>query len=199
MNKKIIYIIVVLAVVLSIYLGVKDSFKTKSSETNVIDIIEKYNYKLYDNRQESYKEKYYELKENLKSEEINDIEYAKKVAELFAIDFFTLDNKLTNTDIGGLEFIYGEMVTELSKKARNTIYKNVESNIYGDRNQELPSVKSAETTKIETKKYEHDKLKDDNAYEISVDIKYEKDLKYENSVTLTLVHEQEKIYIVEIA
>ena len=39
-------------------------------------------------------------------------------------------------------------VIRVTKKAKDTIYAYVKSNVYGKRNQELPNVKEVEVTKI---------------------------------------------------
>ena len=40
--------------------------------------------------------------------DLKEEEYAKVISQLFVTDLFTLDNKLTSNDIGGLQFIYKE-------------------------------------------------------------------------------------------
>lgn len=199
MNKKFIYIVIIIGLILLLYFTVKDSFKKiEKTEIKNVDIIEKYGYKLNSNHTSIYKEKFNELKEILVSDNINEEEYAKKISEMFAIDFFTLNNKIANTDIGGLDFIYEKIKDNLSKKARNTLYKNIQNNIYGDREQILPEVSETKVTSLKNIEYKKEELIDKNSYEIRVDIKYKKDLKYKENVTLTLIHDNEKLYIVEI-
>ena len=198
MNKKLIFIIAVLFIILFLYFSVKNSFSSKSVEVKKIDSISNYNYILHSNQSDIYKMEFKKLKEILEKPDVNTVEYEREVSKLFVIDFFTLDDKITNTDIGGLDFIHENMKSEFIKKARNTIYRNVQNNIYGDRKQELPLVKDVKITREQTIKYEKDNIKDENAYQVELDIEYEKDLKYKSSVVLTLIHENEKIYIVEV-
>ena len=197
-NKKLIFIIAVLFIILFLYFSVKNSFSSKSVEVKKIDSISNYNYILHSNQSDIYKMEFKKLKEILEKPDVNTVEYEREVSKLFVIDFFTLDDKITNTDIGGLDFIHENMKSEFIKKARNTIYRNVQNNIYGDRKQELPLVKDVKITREQTIKYEKDNIKDENAYQVELDIEYEKDLKYKSSVVLTLIHENEKIYIVEV-
>ena len=198
MNNKIIFIIVLVLSLLFLYFSVKRSFSSKSVEVEKIDSILNYDYNLYSNQSNVYKSEFKKLKEILESDNINIEEYEREVSKLFVIDFFTLDDKVTNIDIGGLEFIHENMRSNFVKKARNTIYKNVQNNVYGDRKQKLPLVKDVKISREMIVSYEKDDLKDENAKELELDIEYEKDLKYKSSVILTLIHENEKIYIVEI-
>ena len=59
---------------------------------------------------------------------------------MFVTDFYTLSTKVTNQDVGGLEFIYSKNKDNFKLKASDTLYKYIESNVYGDRKQKLPEV-----------------------------------------------------------
>ena len=52
--------------------------------------------------------------------------------------------------------------------------------------------------KLESKNFESEKISDENAYEIEVEITYEKSLDYPTKVKITLVHNDNKLYIVEV-
>lgn len=171
--------------------------KEDVKETKQVDNIDKYGYTLFDNKSKAYKEKFSELKEVLNEEEIDDKKYAKVVAELFTIDFYDLNSKVSNTDIGGLEFIHKDAKDDFVKTSEDTIYKYIKSNVYGGRKQELPVVTSAEATITETN-YQGKKVQDENAYIAEVDITYKKDLKYPTKVSLTIVHDEKKLYVVVI-
>ena len=84
--------------------------------------MEDYDYYLEDNATEYYKELYNNLKDILKEEEINDEEYAKIVSKLFITDLFTLNNKVTSSDIGGLQFIHNDFKEDFINIAKTTIY-----------------------------------------------------------------------------
>lgn len=201
MNKKLLKFMIFFLIIFSIitvYLLQTKKNNEEKKEIAIVDNIEKYGYTLYDNKSEVYKNKFNELKEVLNQEEVNEEEYAQVLSELFAIDFYNLNNKVTNTDIGGLEFIHPIAKEEFTLAAKDTIYKYVESNVYGGRNQELPEVTAAEASLIENKKFESEKVSDENAYEVQVDISYKKDLEYPTNITLTIVHNENKLYIVEV-
>ena len=81
--------------------------------------------------------------------------------------------------------------------AKETLYSHVENNIYGDRKQELPIVSDVTITSIENSKYEYlDKI-DENAYFIKVNITYNKDLDYPKEASLIVIHNNQKLEIVE--
>ena len=203
MKKVIIAIVgVVLVVVLSLILfnGKNNDPKKEKEEveeSKQVDNIDKYGYVLFENKSKAYKEKFNTLKEVLNEEEVDDKKYAKVVAELFVIDFYDLNSKVSNTDIGGLDFIHKDAKEDFIKTSQDTVYKYVESNVYGGRKQELPVVESAEATVTETN-YQGKKVQDENAYTAEVDITYKKDLKYPTKVNLTIVHDSNKLYVVVI-
>jgi len=187
-----------LVIVLTIiYLVNKDEEKPKEEIKQVekIDQMEEYDYYLEDNATEYYKTLYNELKEILNQEEINKEEYAKVVSKLFVTDLFTLDNKITSSDIGGLQFVYTDFKEDFINIAKTTMYSNVESNIYGDRNQELPIVINTEVTNTETTTFNY---QDDeyDAYKVSLKIEYEKDLDYPKEYNLTLISNDKYLQVV---
>lgn len=199
--KNIIRIILIsLIIILSLSLGiyVKNTFKKENKKTDM-SVIEKtipeYNYNLRSNTNDLYKDKFIQL-EKLLETDFNNEEYIKLISELFIIDFYSLEYKVTNTDIGGLDFIHTDIKDNFIAKATNTIYKYVESNIYNNRKQELPEVVKTKVESIDKIEYTYDK-KSVAAYEVKVDITYEKDLGYEASKTLVFIKENNKYSIVE--
>ena len=62
------------------------------------------------------------------------------ISKLFVIDFYSLNSALNKNDIGGKEFVYRNYQEDFSKLAKETIYKYVENNIYGKRNQEFENL-----------------------------------------------------------
>lgn len=190
----IILIIIVFIFLLGLY--VKDTLKVKKQNTNeVVEKIESYNYTLKSNSSSYYKEKFLELKdilENNKSEE----EYAKVLAQLFIIDFYTLDGKISNTDIGGIDFVLPSIKDNFSLKANETIYKYIENTTYG-KNTELPIVSEVQISNIKNVTYTYNNEVDKSSYEIKVKINYQKDLGYEKEKTLYFVHSDNKLFLVE--
>lgn len=201
MNKKnIILAVLILIICLTIFVFyINDNSTNKQvNEVKIVDNIEKYGYTLYDNKSTLYKEKFNELKEILNKDEPNEKEYAEKIAELFTIDFYDLNSKKTNTDIGGIDFIHKNAKDEFILAAKDTLYKYIESDVYGERNQQLPEITAVTVSATENISFKSDKVSDEKSYEIKVDITYKKDLEYPTSVTLTLVHDENKLYIVEV-
>lgn len=205
MNKKTIMKISIVAGIacfaIAIFLLIPKKAKQEPvEEVKVEDKVEtkEFNYTLYDNKSDLYKEYFQELKEELTKDIVNEDEYAKILAKLFITDFYSLEDKKTNTDIGGLDFIYEEMKENFILKAQDTIYKNVKSNVYGDRKQSLPKVKAVEITSATKKNVSIGNAQDPLGYIVVAKVTYEKDLGYPKQITLTLVHKDKKLYIVEV-
>ena len=203
-SKILVLVLVLVAIILFVIAYIKITHKEEPKqvieEVKTVDNIQtkEFDYVLYDNKSDLYKEYFSKLKEELLKEEVNDEEYAKIIAELFVIDFYSLKDKNTSTDVGGLDFIYEEMKENFVLKATDTIYKYVESNVYGDRKQELPSIKSVNVEQIEKKQLKYNNISDENGYVVKVSIQYEKDMGYPKEVTLSLIHVESKIFIVEV-
>jgi hypothetical protein len=202
-KKKIAIVLIIVAVLLLAFGAYKITHKGKSEPVNEVkkeDEIQtkEFIYTLYDNKSDLYKEYFKKLKEELTKDQINEEEYAKIISELFAIDFYSLEDKRTSTDVGGLDFIYEDMKDNFVLKATDTIYKYVESNVYGDRKQELPKVKAVEIKSAEKKLVNIKDVKDENGYVIVVKIDYEKTSKFPKEITLSLVHKDTKLYILEV-
>ncbi len=201
-KKKIIISIVISISILIIigwfiFLKPKEKTDTPVKVVEVLDRIEGYDYVLEDRDTEIYKEKFLELKEILESKEIDYEKYAQLLAELFAIDLYTIDNKNSKYDVGSLDFIYPDEKEKFQNKVMDTMYKLVEDNSTNKRNQELPIVASTEITETKSTTYSKGENKLE-AYEIHMNLNYEKDLKYDKKVTITLTKEEEKVYVVSL-
>ena len=167
-------------------------------EAEKIDEIVEYNYYLHEDDTDLYRAYFGQLKDILSTDSIDYDKYANVLTSLFVIDFFNLDNKTTNMDIGGVQYLHSSIKDNFILKASDTIYKNVKSNIYGDRNQELPIVSDVVIKSIDNLSFEYNNIKDDKAYDIVVTIKYEKDLGYPEEINLTIIREKDKLVIVEV-
>lgn len=192
------FVILILIVLLIFYIFGTLRKKKEVIESKKIDEITQYGYYLHEDDSELYRAYFAQLKDILNKEEINYNEYAKVLSSLFVIDFYTLDNKVTNMDIGGTQYLHSSIKDNFILKASDTIYKNVKSNIYGDRSQELSIVGELVIKSIDNISFEYNEIKDNNAYDIVVTVKYEKDLGYPNEVRLTIIHENNKLAIVEV-
>lgn len=200
-NKLFYFVMISLILVVIIIIGVKFTleFLVKDDKNVVtkkeLDSLELYGYTLDDYDSDLYKEYFNDLKSTLNSKEVNYEDYAKEIVKLFVSDFYTLDNKLTSSDIGGVEFIPSDMVENFKMHAGDTMYNHVKTNIYGDRVQKLPIVKSVEVTNIENITYTY-KDKEYSAYRVSSRWEYQEDLGYKNNEIFTLIKDNNKLYIV---
>ncbi len=200
-NKLFYFVMISLILVVIIIIGLKFTFEfLVKDDKNVVtkkelDSLELYGYTLDDYDSDLYKEYFNDLKNTLNSKEVNYEDYSKEIVKLFVSDFYTLDNKLTSSDIGGVEFIPSDMVENFKMHAGDTMYNHVKTNIYGDRVQKLPIVKSVEVTNIENITYTY-KDKEYSAYRVSARWEYQEDLGYKNNEIFTLIKDNNKLYIV---
>lgn len=201
-----IVILIVILIGLGITLGilVKNTLKKPKQEvieTQVVDKLDEYGYYLTDHNTEYYKKKYNELKELLDSDKVDEEKYANLVAELFVIDFYDLNSKLSKKDVGGVQFVAKDYQENFVKTASNDpegMYYYVKSDLYGNRNQELPEIEKVEVLKTTKEAFKFEKLNDSNAYKVVLTVEYKKDLGYPKTVTLILVHTGKKLEIVEV-
>ena len=197
-KKILVFIIVLIIIGIICLLGFKFLFSNDNEqEVKVIKEIKGYGYKLNENETDIYKDEFYKLEEILTSDEINYEEYAKGVAKLFIIDFYTLDNKLSKNDIGGTEFIKESMRDNFIEEARSTFYKYLE--VKSDkRMQNLPEVSEIVDVSVENTTFKYnDKTVDENAYKVTISWNYKEDLGYETEAKMILVNENNKLYIIE--
>lgn len=187
LNKIITVLIVLSLCVLCILIGNVIGELTKAvKETATLDTIENYQYILTDNDTAYYKKVFKELKNILKEETVNEEEYAKTISKLFIIDFYSLSSSINKNDVGGTQYVQEDYRDTFIKVAKDSLYSNVENNIYGDRNQKLPTVTNVEATEINTTK---------DGYKVLVIITYEEDLGYATNVELTLTKRENLLEI----
>ncbi len=192
---SILAIAIILLIGLSIHKLILNKPKEEKTITNVANVtnkIEGYNYTLDDRDNELFENTFKELKENLESDEINEEEYAKSLAKLFIIDIYTIENKVSKYDIGGLEYLNENAKDSFRAKLLDTLYKTVEDDSYKTRTQELPNVKSIEVNNITTTSYKMGGT-DYEAYEVTLSWTYEKDLGYDKSGTITMIKEEKRL------
>lgn len=197
-NKLLIVVILIILILGGLYL-LNFGKKPEKIKSKITKTIENYNYNLYDNSTKNYKDLFDELSKVLSSDTVDEKKYIELISKMFIIDFYTLSNKTTNMDIGGLQFVHKDVVDNFKEKATATIYKFVETNIYGDRKQELPKVKEVTIERIEQKNFKYNKTSDSNAYFVKVNWAYEKDLGYETSKNLIFVHDDKALSLVEMS
>ena len=190
--------ILLIILVLVIYFKFFKKEQKEIKENKVVDTIKNYDYHLKEEDSKLTSTLFNELDKVLSDEEINEEEYAKLISQLFVIDFYTLNNKLSNTDIGGIQYIHPDIKDNFIIKAEKTVYKYVKSNIYGNRTQELPIITNTIIEDIKVTDYTSKTYKDNNSYQIKIKVEYQKDLKYPTEIELKLIHKDKKLYIIEV-
>lgn len=195
-RKIIISLIVIILIAIIGLIVYKMVFNDSQKEVKIIKRIKNYDYNLKENETELYKTEFNELDKILSKKNVDYEEYAKSIAKLFIIDFYTLNNKLSKNDIGGTEFIKEDMRDNFIEEARSTFYKYVE--VIDGRTQELPEVSSITDVSVEKTEFKYsDKTIDENAYKVSISWDYVEDLGYEKEASMIIVKQDKKLYIVE--
>lgn len=195
-QKIILILILIIIAIMGIYAVVTIVLPNRNKGNIVSEETIKYNYKLYKRDGDLYRDIFHNLKDTLEGNSIDYKEYAEYITELFVIDFYTLNNKISKDDVGGLQYIYGEMKDNFILNATDTIYKYVENNFNNNRNQDLPAVNKVELNSITTSKYKIGEVEYES-YVVDLKWEYGSDLGYEESGIFTLIKDNDKLYIVE--
>lgn len=199
--KKKFIVLIILTVFLLLLLGALALymfvFKDKSQPKTIkpTSKMAEYGYTLETDQTKLYKDLYKELEDVLNKEEVNYDEYAKLIAQLAVADFYNLDNKVSKNDIGATEFIISDYLDNFVLEASETVYKYIQVNTDGKRNQTLPIVTNTEIDDLKQEKYQYKNIKDDKAYIAKVKVTYEKDLGYPKTVEIRMIHNDKKLEI----
>ena len=203
-KTKIALIISVILIVL-ITIGIilitnKQKTKEEVETVKVINKVDKYGYQLKETKSKRYKKMFEELKEILQEETVDEEKYVSKITEMFIYDFYTLDDKAAKTDVGGVDFVYKDVLENFLINAQDTFYKYVESNIYNNRNQQLPEVDTITINAITKETFAYGTKNDDNAYIINVSWTYTSEdfSSYQNNAKLVFIHDENKLCLVEL-
>lgn len=202
LKKKVKVILIIAIILISTGLGflAYESIKPKAVKTATVENeIEEYGYTLKSTRNDRYKEAFQELKDILSKKKVDEEAYLKQISKMFIMDFYTLNDKLANTDVGGIDFVHTNAKTNFLEKAEDTVYKYVENDIYGNRDQQLPEVTEVTVENVENIEYTiGTDFTDDSAYQVEVSLKYKEDMDYPTKATLIFVHEDNKLSLVEV-
>ena len=155
-----------------------------------------------------------ELKNILSQDKVDKEKYAKQISKMFIYDFYSLDDKLAKTDVGGIDFVYPTMIENFMLNAESTYYKYLESNVYKNRKQKLPIVANIKIEDMTEEEFEYTKLVenvdkskvdeeeelDEKAYVVEVSWDYTSTAfdDYQKEAILTIVHKGKKLYIAEL-
>ena len=201
--KRIILAILIIALLIVCALFVKNTFfnNEEVKETKVLKKIDKYGYTLKDNKTSKYKKMFEELNEILTDDPVDEEEYVKKITEMFIYDFYSLDDKASKTDIGGVDFVHKDVLGNFLIAAEDTYYKYVESNIYNNRKQRLPVVDEITIESVNNDTYTiAGGDTDDKAFFVKVNWDYTDSSfdSYQNTAELVFVHNGIRLDLVEL-
>lgn len=198
------FLIIVVVILLGVLgFAIYKAMNKQESEVKEVKIVSKikdYGYNLKENKPEEYKKMFKELEEILKADEVDEVAYGKKITEMFIYDFYSLEDKDAKTDVGGVDFVYSGIRENFLQNAENTYYKYVESNIYGNRNQNLPIVKDIEVKSFDKAPFAYGDKTDENAYTAVVTWDYTETTfsTYQKSATLKFIHDGKILCLVEL-
>ncbi len=196
----ILLIIVVLVAGFVIYKQVSKTTETK--EVKILSEIKDYGYKLKETKPKAYKDMFYELKDILEAKKVDEEAYLKQISKMYIYDFYSLKDKAAKTDVGGVDFIYSEVLENYLLNAEDTYYKYVESNIYNNRKQDLPvvDVDSIKIEDVKQEEYAYGEKTDESAYTVKVSWKYTDDSysDYQKEATMIFIHDGNKLCLVEL-
>lgn len=201
MIKNIIIVAIIIELFVAIgyfYINKKDDSDIKKDEVEIVDKIDTFGYVLDKSKSSYYQTTFEELKTVLKANEVNYEEYAKVISKLFVSDLYTLSNKISSSDIGGLNFVYKDFRKDFMSIAKTSLYNSVKSNLYGEREQELPTVTGVNIVEITNTTFKYGKNTFENAYLIKMTIDYEKDLGYPKNCEVVLINNENIVEIVKL-
>ena len=199
-KRAVLIILLITLVVIGVLAYKHFATKPEVKEAKVVNEIKEYGYKLKDNKPAAYKKMFAELKEILEAKEVDEEAYAKKLTEMFVYDFYSLDDKVSKTDIGGVDFVHKDILENFLQNAQDTYYKYVENNIYNNRKQSLPVVDKITLGEVKQEAFAYGDKTDEKAYIIKANWSYTKSdfSDYQKEGTLIFVHDGKKLYLVEL-
>ena len=200
-RRIIMFLVIVLLVILGILLWKQlSNTEPQVKETKIVSKIDKYGYKLKDNKPTTYKKLFKELETILNEKTVDEEKYVSKISEMFIYDFYSLDDKTAKTDIGGVDFVYPAARENFLKNAQNTYYKYVENNIYGNRNQKLPIADKMEVVSVEKTPFAYGEQTDEEAYKVTIKWDYTDTAfsSYQKNAVLIFIHNGIILELVEL-
>lgn len=198
LKKKVVVLLVLIIVLILSVTGLvlyKTMCDKSSNQEKVVGEIPEYGYTLEANQPKIYKDLFKKLVTVLNSNEVDYDKYAELISQMYAIDFYNLDNKQSKNDVGGIEFVYKDKVENFAFQASDTVYKYVENNFDNKRTQKLPIVTRVELTEMKNEKYKYKNINDDNAYVATIKITYKEDLGYPTDLTVKLLRNDKKLEV----
>lgn len=207
MKKILIFLIILLLAGFLAFMAIKITRKDNNTDNKkkVVDEIKKFDYTVSESDTKLFKDEFKNLKTILLKDEVDKKEYATTVAKLFIIDFYTLSNKNSVNDVGGVQFVYSSYKADFVDYARHGIYKQVKSNLDNDRNQDLPEVDSITVESVEEvvpsailSHSDFSGVTEANSYEIKVNWTYKNNNNFQTSATLLVVPNGDKLSVAKL-
>ena len=202
--KKLLVCVIIVGLIVGgyfIYKSFKPSDETKTPK--VVDEIKSFNYVVNEKDTKLFKKLFGDLKKVLSAKEVDNKKYAEAIAKLFVADFFSLENKTSKNDVGGVQFVYSTYKTDFIDYARDGIYKQVKNKLDNNNKQVLPVVTAVNVSKVEdvdaSSIFESVSFEGDNAaaYEVTVDWEYKNGSGFQDKAVLTIVHDKDKLSIAQ--
>lgn len=200
---KILLCLIVVALIVGGFLVWNNFIKPKNNKMKVVDSIKNkdVDYIVSENDTKIFKSTFNELKKVLNEKEVDNKKYAETITKLFVIDFFTLSNKTSKNDVGGVQFVYDNYKTDFVEGARNSIYKQVHSNVTDDEsNSSLPTVTKVTIDDIDEispySMFEGDLFTEDQVgYMVNISWEYKNKDDFQKNATIIIVPDGKKLSI----
>lgn len=200
---KILLCLIVVALIVGGFLVWNNFIKPKNNKMKVVDSIKNkdVDYIVSENDTKIFKSTFNELKKVLNEKEVDNKKYAEAITKLFVIDFFTLSNKTSKNDVGGVQFVYDNYKTDFVEGARNSIYKQVHSNVTDDKsNSSLPTVTKVTIDDIDEispySMFEGDLFTEDQVgYMVNISWEYKNKDDFQKNATIIIVPDGKKLSI----
>ena len=202
-TTKILLGLIIIAILIGGFFVWNNFIKPRSTKSKVVDSIknEDVDYVVSDSDTKLFKDNFTELKKVLNAKEVDKKKYAETIAKLFVIDFFTLSNKTSKNDVGGVQFVYGGYQTDFVEGARNTLYKQVGSTASDEKiNANLPTVTKVQIDDIDEispyNMFEGNYFTEDQVgYMINISWEYKNKDDFQKNATIIVVPDANKLSI----
>ena len=200
---KILICLLVVAILVGGFIVWDRFIKPRSNKNKVVDSIknEDVDYVVSENDSKLFKETFNELKKVLNTKKVDNKKYAETITKLFVIDFFTLSNKTSKNDVGGVQFVFENYQTDFVEGARNSIYKQVHSTVTDDKsNSSLPTVTKVTIDDIDeispASMFEGMGFTEDQVgYIINISWKYKNNDDFQSNATIIVVPDGKKLSV----
>ena len=204
-KKIIVFLLVLLIAGGLVYFALFNNKSDKKvKKEKVVDKIDNFDYTVAETDTKLFKSEFKKLKKILSEKEVDNQKYSELVAKLFIIDFFTLDNKVTRNDVGGVQFVYSKYKKDFIDKSRDEFYKYVKNNLNNDRKQNLPEVSkitvdSTEQVSAASELSGTDFAGIDEAYKVNLSWEYKEDLGYQKNAIVIVIKDDSKFSVAKLS